>query len=154
VPKKTKKNPYGLTGKQLLVIEDMVAKVKQGKSITPVESTRKIYDATEDSSRTITYRNLAKPDFRNALIDSLHQKGVLGLEGRLENRLVEGLDATDEKGEVDFTNRLKYIQEINKISGVYAPQRIEKKSISFNTDLSEDELDDKIRELQEELEDR
>lgn len=122
--------------------------------MTPVESTSKIYNANENSAKTLAYRNLGRPNFREALIEALHEKSVLGPDGKVERRLEEGLDATDDKDNVDYTNRLKYIQEINKIVGLYAPQKIEKKSAHFNFDISEEELDEKIRALNEELEDR
>ena len=151
--KKTKDNPYGLTGKQLLVVEDMIEKVKAGKSIDPIESTKKVYNvSTHDSAKTITYRNLNNPDIRRALIEGFHEKNIIGANSRVEQRLDEGLDATDKDGSVDYANRLKYIQEINKIVDVYAPKRVEKKTMTLNLDLSEEELDKKIKDLQDELE--
>jgi hypothetical protein len=53
---------------------------------------------------------------------------------------------------VDYATRLKYIQEINKIAGVYAPERKETKTLRLNVDVSEEELDEKIKKLQRELE--
>jgi len=112
--KKTRKNPYGLSGKQLLMVEDIVRKVKLGKSITPVESVKKIYNATAGSAKTIASRNMSNPDIRAALLDGWHEKQIIGPDGKIENRLEEGLDATDSQGYVDYNNRLKYIQEIIK----------------------------------------
>lgn len=150
--KKTRKNPYGLTGKQLLVIDDMVAKMKADKSATPVESHEKIYNvSSRNSAKTLSSRNMNNPDFRKALTDALHERSIIGPDGKVELRLEEGLDATNSDGSVDYTNRLKYIQEINKIVGVYAPQKVEKRSMTLNLDVSEEELDEKIRSLQEEL---
>lgn len=152
MPKKTTKNPYGLTGKQLLVVEDIVRKVKDGESITPVASHEKVYNVSHrESAKTISSRNMNNPDFRAAILDGLHKKNVLGPDGKIEQRLEEGLDATDKEGFVDYTNRLRYAQEINKIAGIYAPQKVERKTMNLNLDVSEEELDSKIKELKEEL---
>ena len=135
--KKTQKNPFGLTGKQKLVAEDIINKVKRGKSITPVESTKKIYNtSTHASAKTISSRNMNDPDFRAALIDGWSEKKIIGANSKIEQRTEEGLDATDKEGSVDYANRLRYIQEINKVTGVYAPTKVEKKSMHFNWDGS------------------
>jgi len=155
MPKKTQKNPHGLTGKQKLVVDDMVAKAKAGKSITPVDSTKKIYNtSTHGSAKTITSRNMNNEDFRSALIDGWTAKRIVGANSKVELRTEEGLDATDKDGAVDYTNRLKYIQEINKVLGVYAPDRKETKTLHLKMDLTEKELDEKINALKDELEDR
>lgn len=149
---KTPDNPHGLSSKQRLVVADMAEKVKHGKSLTPVESTEKIYSvSSRKSASVITSRNMGNPDFRAALIDELQEKRVLGPNGAVNTKIVEGLDA-ETKGEVDYRTRLEYIKEINKITGVYAPQQVERKSLSLHADLTPEELDEKIQELQKELE--
>ena len=65
-------------------------------------------------------------------------------------RLDEGLDAKDGE-KVDFRTRLDYVKEINKVSGVYAPTKTESKSMKLNLDMSKEELEGKIKELQGEL---
>ena len=153
--KKTQKNPHGLTGKQLLSVEDMAEKAKSGESITPVETTEKIYNTgSRNSAKAITSRNLHNIDFRAALMDAFHKKEILGPNSKVEGRLEEGLDATDKEGYVDYTNRLRYIQEINKVAGLYAPVLSEKKTMSLSMDITEEALDRKIKELQTELKDR
>ena len=134
------------------MVEDMVAKVLSGKSITPVESVEKIYNvSSHNSAKHISSVNMNNPDFRAAFLEAFRKRDILGENSLVETRLEEGLDATDREGSVDYGNRLKYIQEINKIAGVYAPQRVEKKTMSLNLDMTEEELDAKIQELKQEL---
>jgi hypothetical protein len=59
------------------------------------------------------------------------------------------LDAIDKDGNVNFDTRLKYIQEVNKIGGVYAVEK--KATLNMNVDMTEEELDKHIQELQEQL---
>ena len=153
--KKTKDNTQGLTGKQLLSVEDMAEKAKRGESITPVDTTKKVYNVgSHNSAKTITSRNLHNPDFRAALMDAFHQKNILGANGKVERRLEEGLDAEDKDGNTDYNTILRYIQEINKVAGVYAPQKVEKKTMTLNLDMSEEQLDEHIKQLQKELKDK
>ena len=150
LPKKTKQNPHGLTYKQDLVVKDVVEKVKQGKKMDVLGSVEKFYEAkNRNTSRGLVVSNMKNPNFRAALIDGLVQKKVLGADSLTEGKLVEGLDAITEKGNVDFNTRLKYIQEINKIADVYVPER--KQTMSLNIDLNEEELDKHIQDLQEQL---
>jgi hypothetical protein len=88
-------------------------------------------------------------NFREALISSLIEKKILGADSKTEDVLVAGLDA-EKNGEVDYDVRLKYAQELNKIAGVYAAEK--KQTMNLNLDVSEEELDKRIRELQEQLE--
>ena len=150
-PRKTKENPHGLTYKQDLVIKDITNKVNEGKNMKPVESIERFYNVKNNASaRSALSYNMKQPNFRSALVDSLIEKKVLGADGLVEQKTLEGLDATTERGAVDYSNRLKYIQEINKIAGVYAPEV--KKSMSLNLDMSGEELDQHIEELQKQLE--
>ena len=139
------------------IIEDIVEKIKKGEKPNPVESTKKFYNVTtENSARSMTSQNFAKPEFRKYLMDGLHEKQIVGPNSKVEKRLEEGLEATSViKGgdlAVDYRTRLAYIQEINKILGVYAPQKVEKKTLNLSLDVSEEELDEKIRRLNQELE--
>ena len=153
--KKTKDNPHGLTAKQRLVIKDMIDKIEKGGSMTPVESTKKFYNVKNDNSaRVLTHKNLAKSNFRQALLSGLQGKNILGQDSIIEQRLTEGLNATKKyKDEEvpDYPTILKFIQEIHKIAGVYAPERKETKSMILKADITEEELDEKIRRLQDEL---
>lgn len=149
--KKTPENPYGLTGKQLLAMEDMARKIKKGEPIDPVGSTEKFYEAgSKNMARVITSTNLHNTNFRAALIDELHKEGMIGPNSVVGEKLMEGLEAEGKDGP-DYKTRLAYIQEIHKVIGVYAPQKVEKKSLTMNVDVSEEELDEKIKKLQEEL---
>ena len=47
-PRKTKKNPHGLTYKQDLVIKDATEKVNQGKDMNLVGSIEKFYNVKEE----------------------------------------------------------------------------------------------------------
>ena len=152
-PNKTKDNPHGLTPKQRLVVADMLHKVKKGQPLTPVESTKKFYNAGSDNmARVITSKNMKNPEFRTALMEGLEEKQILGRDSRVEAGLDAGLDAVDKDGNTDYGTRLKYIQEINKIAGVYAPERKETKSLHLHADITEEELDQRIKKLQRELE--
>ena len=151
VAKKTKENPFGLTYKQDLVVKDVIAKVKRGKKMDVLESVEKFYNVkNRDSARQVVAHNMKSPNFREALVTSLVEKKILGANSVTEDRLVEGLDALTDKGDIDFNARLKYVQEVNKIAGVYAPER--KATLNLNYDLTEEELDKHIQELQEQLE--
>lgn len=166
---KTTKNPHGLSPKQLLVIEDMAAKVKRGESIKPVESTMKIYDVTKKSNASsISSINMSNPDFRAALLEKISAGELYSGDSVIDRKLREGLEATsvrqevidyDSKGkpvtvyvkDTDYKTRLAYIQELNKIAGVYAPEKKETRSLKLKVDLTEEELDEKISALKEEL---
>lgn len=145
-----------LSAKQKLVAEDIVEKIKKGEKPNPVESTKKFYNVTtENSARSMTSQNFAKPEFRQYLMDGLHKKEIVGPNSKVESRLEEGLDATNiiKGGDlaIDYRTRLAYIQEINKILGVYAPQQVEKKSISYDFKGTPEELDERISQLNKEL---
>lgn len=148
--KRSKKNPHGLTYKQDLVIKDIVNKVSQGKSMNMVESVEKFYDVkNRASAHQVVAFNNRSPNFREALVASLIEKRILGADSITEGKLIEGLDANDKEGNINYDTRLKYIQEINKIGGVYAPEK--KQTMSLNLDMTEEELDKHIKELQEQL---
>jgi len=151
VTKRTKLNPFGLTYKQDLVVKDVASKVSKGKKMNIVESVEKFYNTKNRASATqVVVHNMRSPNFREALVSSLIEKKILGADSITEGKLIEGLDATEKDGSVNYDARLKYIQEINKIGGVYAAER--KTTMSLNVDMTEEELDKHIRELQEQLE--
>ena len=149
-PKRTKKNPFGLTYKQDLVIKDVTAKVDRGLKPTIVDSVEKFYDVKNKKiARRVLEANMKSVNFREALISSLIDKRILGADSKTESVLLEGLDAENKDGSVDHEVRLKFVQEINKVAGVYAPEV--KKTMNLNVDMSEEELDRHIKELQEQL---
>jgi hypothetical protein len=140
-----------LTYKQELVVRDVTEKVNQGKSMDILGSTEKFYNAkNRKSASSLVAKNMRNPTFREALIDSLVEKKILGANSKTEQVLLEGLEAETKEGDIAYETRLKYVQEINKVAGVYAPEV--KKTLNLNTDMSEKELDQKIKELQEQLE--
>lgn len=141
-----------LTHKQDLVIEEVVEGIKQGRGAQLTEAHRKIYNmSTRNGDSVAAAKNWQLDYFREALIQRLRDRNVLGPNGKLENRLAEGLDAEDGEGTTDYNARLRYIQEINKIVGAYAPKKVEKRSATLSVDVTGRELDKKIEQLQAEL---
>lgn len=153
--KRTIRNPHALSSKQKLVIDDIVHDIEQGKPIDAVKSTQLAYNTTNKKTLiNMSSENMGKQDFRNALIEKLSKSKIIGKNSRIANKLSEGLDAvTTGKfgGDIDYRTRLDYIKEINKITGVYAPEKSEKKTLNLHLNLTQEELDNKIKELQEEL---
>jgi len=148
--KVTIQNPHGLTGKQNLAIAIMVKDAKAGK-IRPVKAHDLVYNTKNiGGSQMMSRHNLKLEGFREALLDELEKAGVVGINSQISKQLMEGLKAEGKEGP-DYVTRLKYIQEIHKVAGVYAPQLIEKKTMSVHADISEEELDAKIAALQMEL---
>lgn len=149
--RKTEGNPFGLTYKQNLVLKDVVGKLEKGKKLDLAASHRKFYKAknTNSLNSTVHYNMYNSKNFREALIISLTEKKILGADSKTEDVLIAGLDAKDKDGNVSYDTRLKYAQEINKIAGVYAPER--KANLNLNVDMTEEDLDKHIKDLQEEL---
>ena len=146
--KKERKNP---TYKQQLVIADVTEKVKAGKPMDMVKSVEKFYNVkNNNTARQVVAANMRSETFREALISSLVERKVLGKNSKTEAVLVEGLDALTPAGEINYDTRLKYVQEIHKVAGIYAPET--KRNLNLNMDMSEEELDEKIKKLQEQLE--
>jgi len=142
-----------VTAKQRLVIEDIAKKINDGKPMNAVESTERFYDvSSRASAKTISSRNFSSKEFRDALLEQLDKYGVVGKDSKISTKLAEGLEATSDKGDIDYNARLKYIQEINKIIGMYAPTQTEKKTMNLSLDMSKEELEERIEKLQKELE--
>jgi hypothetical protein len=151
IPKRTKENPFGLTYKQDLVVKDIVAKVNSGKKMNVVESVEKFYNVkNRASAQQVVAYNMKTPNFRDALVASLIEKKILGADSLTEGKLIEGLDAEDKDGSADHKTRLEFIKELNKIGGMYAAER--KTTMSLNVDMTEEELDKHIKDLQDQLE--
>lgn len=154
--KATPDNPHALSNKQRLVIEDIVSDIKQGKKLNAVKSTGKIYNtSTPNSTAVQSNQNLKKPNFRNALIDALQDNKIIGNNSVVSTKIMEGLDAVNEGKHgmiIDYKTRLQYIQEINKITGVYAPEKTDKRTLKINVNMSSEELQSRIIQLQDELE--
>lgn len=124
--KPTLHNPYALSIKQRLVIEDMVADIEHNKGINPTKSTQKFYNVkNKEVASEIARQNLGKLGFREALLSYLKKKGIIGENSKVEQRLVEGLDAVIVGSQSsrpsfvpDFMTRLRYIQEIHRVIGL------------------------------------
>ncbi|MDC0449053.1 hypothetical protein OAL67_00385 [bacterium] len=149
---RTPNNPYGLSTKQQLVIADAITQISKGEALNLVNSTLKYYSVkSTTNARNISNQNLARDNFRKALVSGLQD---IGLEGKMHQKLQEGLEATKitSYGKVpDYLTRLGYLRELHKIFGLYAPDRIETKSFNVSTELTPEELDLRIKELQVEL---
>lgn len=152
---KTKSNPFGLSIKQRAVINDMVNDVQTGKGMSPVKSHAKIYPVkNKNVAYQLANRNVSKDNFREALLFQLKENNIIGKNGKVERRLMEGLDAkTTGKfgGEADPKVRLEYIKEINKITGVYAPEKKQTASLKLRMDLTPEQIDRNIEKLTKEL---
>jgi len=150
--KVTAKNPYGLSTKQRLTIADMLNDVEQGKGLKPAKSTAKIYPAKNANyANQIAMQNIHKLNYRQALLNGLLKRKIIGKNSKIESKLNQGLNAKTEKNKTDYKTRLGYIQEINKISGVYSPQITESKSLNLNIDITKEQLDNRIQQLQDQL---
>lgn len=150
---KTPRNPYGLSIKQQAVIQDVIHNVQTGKGLTLTKSTAKIY---QGKNHAITSnKNLKKVNFREALLNGLKDQKIIGKNSKIETKLIEGLDAITENDktgiQVDYATRLKYIQEINKITGVYAPQQTNQSRFTLNATVTQEELQARIHTLKDQL---
>jgi len=150
--KVTAKNPYGLSVKQRLTIADMLNDVEQGKGLKPTKSTAKIYPVKNNNSAAqMALENLNRPNYRQALTDGLLKRKIIGKNSIVEKRLTQGINAKTGKKKDDYDIRLKYAQEINKISGVYSPQKTESKTLNLNVDINKEQLDNRIQQLQDQI---
>ncbi len=114
---KTKVNPFGLSYKQWLVVKDIANTIRLGAHISMTDSHMKIYNPkNKNTAASMAYENLRRPNFREALLCELEYQGVLGVSGKMQQVLSEGLSAVQvlDSGQVvpDYRARLKYIQEI------------------------------------------
>lgn len=149
---KTPRNPYGLTTKQKMVIEKALEFSARGEGLKMVDAHDGIYASKKRANlATMSYRNMSKDHFRAALMEGLMKRGIVGRDGKVEEVLTSGLDATDKDGNANHETRLKFAQEINKISGVYAPEKKETARFNLNIDLTPEQINEKIKELQGEL---
>lgn len=150
--KKTLENPHALSNKQKLVIADLLQDITTTGKMDVKKSHRIVYGKQSDASLPVTVsQNLNRANFREALIEGLQQKKIIGVNGKIGKVLMEGLDAVTLTGAIDHKTRLLYVQEINKITGAYAPEKMEKRSLHLNLNITDEELHNKINQLQSEL---
>lgn len=139
------------------MIIDQIDRIQRGKGVNLTDSFDKVYNTkNRQVARSMASNYWRESDnFRNALIEGMLNKGILGPDSKVEQRLNEGLDAVkvDSDGEkhVDYKNRLDYVKEINRIAGAYAPDKSESRKMTLNVKVSDKELDKKINQLQSEL---
>lgn len=153
---KTPTNPHGLSIKQQAVIQDVVEDVKAGRGVNLAKSTQKYYTVkNKNVAQVVATQNLGNANFREAMLEEFKANKIAGKNGKVAVRLMEGLDAItfnpSGKEFIDYARRLSYIQEINKITGVYAPERKQVQTMSLSVDMSAEELDAKIGRLQKQL---
>jgi hypothetical protein len=135
-----------------MVVADIVGDIKQGRAMNVKKSVSKFHNTKYPAQ--LAYKQMQNPDFRQAIIDDLNKAKVIGKGGTINNVLQEGLDAVKltKFGEVDdFPTRLAYIQEINRITGVYAPDRTDRRTLNVNMNVSPEELEERITELKEQV---
>jgi len=137
-----------LSANQEAVIADVVKSVKDGERFSIAKSVERIHKIKPKSASTIAGRNWKQQEFREALLSALEERQIIGANSKVEQRLVEGLDAEGVMG-IDFRTRLEYVKEINKISGVYAPEKRE--TMKLNLNMTKEEMDEKISQLRDEL---
>lgn len=153
--KKTAINPHGLSNKQQLMISTLVNKAQKGEKLSITDATQQIYNVKNRRNASMYgSETMAKPNFRMALLEALENKGILGADGKIQSKLIEGLEAEtfNARGDLftDYKTRLAYIQEINKITGVYATEKTAK--LNINLDLNQQDLKKRLEELKSELE--
>jgi len=151
MPKRSKK--HKLTPKEEAVIVETVRSVNEGEKFSVARSVEKIYDVKKTSAAAMASKKMRNDDFRLTLLTALENRNIIGADSKVEQVLDEGLEATTLGDDPDYRVRLDYAKEINKIAGVYAPEKRETKSMHLNLDMTEEELDKKIKELSEELQD-
>jgi len=141
-----------LTYKQDMVVKGMVADVVAGKGLNATVNVQKFYNAKKKTTAaTIASENIQKPNFRQALIQALEKKGIIGPDGKLGKRLAEGLDAKTKFNTPQYATRLNYAKEINKILGVYAPTKIDQRSLLISGKLAPEDLKKQLDHLKGEV---
>ena len=153
-PKKTIYNPHQLTAKQDLTIKGIVEDVANGKGFQNVANHKKFYNTKNDNvTQAMASQNLGKLNFREALLTGLKKRNIIGVNGKVSQRLAEGLDAKSLKSDPDPLGekkvRLEYIKEVNKVIGAYAPLKIDQRSLTAQ--IKPEDLDKGINSLQDEL---
>ena len=94
-PNKTKRNPYGLTVKQKLVKDLIVKSAESGQGLKATEAHQTIYSVKDKAGASqLAHQNLNLPNFRQALLDGLTKRKILGKNSKTEKRIAQGLDAT------------------------------------------------------------
>ena len=154
---RTPQNPHGLSLKQTATIADIINDVKTGKGISPAKSTAKFYKAkSKKVFAVIATENLNRPNFRVALLEGLSNAKILGKNSKIETGLMAGLEAVQathtrdgDFTDIDYRTRLAYIQEINKIAGVYAPEK--RQNLQFNIEGTPEEVRQRVENLRSEM---
>ena len=151
-PKKTLKNPHGLTGKQRLAARFIVDDIIAGNGLNQTKNHGMVYQAKPKSLPVIASNNINNVNFREEIIDGLRERHILGKNGKISTKLSEGLEAVViGTNNPNYTARLAYIQEINKLLGVYAPTRVDSRNLTLKGTVTPEDLRREISTLQEEL---
>lgn len=148
---KTVNNPFALSKKQMLTIEEVKNQIVRGEVPNLAKAHNKIYD-TKGRGAELAYQNYNRLNYRQALIEALQERQIIGENGKVEQRLVEGLDATDNNNKPNLSVRLEYIKEISKMIGLYSQKERPDKSLGISIQLNRDTtLEHEIRQMEEEL---
>lgn len=148
-----------LTMKQKEFAKELVLGEDKGNATEAVMQSYNVKNRNTASG--IGAENMAKPHIR-AEVDRLLEEHDL-TDDLVAKRLKEGVDATHvvmtktaggtqvkETKVPDRDVRLKYIQEVNKIKGSYAPDRIQTENVNIDVTLesmSTDEINKLLKEL-------
>ena len=151
--KVTATNPHGLTVKQRLTADLIASDIADGKGVNMIRAHQDIYPTkNKNTAKSIAHSNGGIATFRLEIIKGLRKKRILGVNGKLQQRLAEGLNAKlVGSGKPALMIILAYIKEINKVLGVYAPLRIDQRTFNLKASRTPQELHDNIVGLEGEL---
>jgi len=141
-------NPHGLSTKQATVIELAVRDVQKHTPLDMAKIHKRIYN-TNGTGADLARQNTNKINFRQAFLERIREEGI---DKKIEGRYIEGLDAKDEKGQLDRKLILDYANSLAKIIGLNAPSKIERKSLNATVSLTSEDLQKELQLIEEELE--
>ena len=149
----TPTNPYGLTSKQRLTAELVARNIADGNGVNMMEAHNDIYaPKSKKTASNMARVNGGIEGFRLEIIEGLRKKKLLGVNGKLQQRMAEGLNAKlVGSGKPAYTIILAYIKEINKVLGVYAPVKIDQRTLNLRSTLTPQQLHANISGLEGEL---
>lgn len=150
---KTLENPRGLTGKQLLTAQIIAQDIKDGNGVKLSEAHERVYPVkNRNTASAVATSNIHKVNFRDEIIAYLVKMKVLGVNGKLQRRLSQGLDAKlVGSGKPAYTIILAYIKEINKVLGTYAPVKVDQRTLNLRSTMTPKELHANIEGLEQEV---
>lgn len=134
----------GLTVKQQNFTKEIVRQVKEDGEVNGSKAIQLTYPGA-NSPDAMASENLSKHSIRSALLGEFQRQGIT--KERITNVLQDGLSADraivlDKQIEYvkDHGTRLKYVQEINRVTDAYPDQQItvDKRVANINIDVKMD----------------